>query len=196
MRPVSADGRSDDALVKATLDGDPEAFDKLWQRHETDIEPQTYRSLCKHNCGRPGEHLPDVMQEGKLRTFRYLHQLRGEFKPWAAKICKRTAGEHAEACRRNKVRAVPLGLWADETPAEAPLVNFPQAMEDYLLLKEVRAEAGRVDKPENFSEIFRMRVDEEMEFEEIAAELERSVVAVKAAYYRGLRELKRRLDLG
>jgi DNA-directed RNA polymerase specialized sigma24 family protein len=40
-----------------------------------------------------------------------------------------------------------------------------------------------------------MRVDEARSFEEIAARLNYTVVAVKAAYYRGLRELKRRLNL-
>lgn len=194
MCPSGSAGWSDSELVAAVKKGNQEVFQALWQRHELDISQQTYRRLESVGCASPGTHHPDVMQTGLYNIVRNLSQLNGPFKPWAAAVCKNTASEHAGQCRREKKLVSSLELWTNGTPIEGPLFDFPRNYEAYNLFNQVLVEVQRIPPPA-FGKIFSMRAIEGMGFEAIAARRGGTVLAVKAAYYRGLRELKRRLNL-
>ena len=173
----------DRALVRATLDGDREAFDELVRRHQRHVYQLCYRFAGNH------EDASDLAQDVFIRAFKGLRSFKGQsaFGTWLYRIgvnvCLNRVGSGA-ATRTVALEQVDRIETRIER-ADTALLRDERA-------GEVRAAIARLPRKQRAALI--LRVYHELPHDEIAEILGSSVGAVKANFFHALANLKKLLQ--
>lgn len=180
-------GRSDEELVEACQAGEASAFDVLVARWEDRVRGAAYRFLSSDDEAR------DVAQETFLKAYRGLSGFKREarFSSWLYQIATNLCRDRL---RRRKTRPQ-VSLEAIEESGPVIVETRPGAHER--LVESDLAEAVRRAihaLPEEQREVVILKEYQELTFLEIAQALDVPVSTVKTRLYRGLVQLRQRLE--
>jgi len=180
----------DQDIVRAVLDGDPEAFRTIVDRESAAVLRACYRVLGDMH------EAEDIAQEAFVTAYRSLASWRGEgpFGAWLARIAVRLAVRQAE--RRKAVSWV-RHVGDARTDPIAAVPASPHTQPEHLALRAERASATRralaaLDEP--YREVVAMRFFGERSLEEIATLTGRPLGTVKTHLRRGLLRLRDGLE--
>src|SRR5216110_388683 len=168
---------TDAALIAAWQGGDEQAAAELVRRHA--------RALARFlaSAGAPDADLDDLVQETFIRAFRGVDRFRGQcrFRTWLLTIGGNVLKDaHRRAKRR---RVVPLGddlRSTDGDPHERAVAAEA----------ERRLGEGLQQLPRLQREVFLLRAQQGLEYEEIAAALGTTPGATRVHYHHAVRRLK------
>ncbi len=180
-------GRSDEELVEACQSGEASAFDVLVARWEDRIRGAAYRFLGSD------EEARDVAQEAFLRAYQAIGTFKKEarFSSWLYQIATNLCRDRL---RRRKTRAT-VSLEALEESGPVMVETRPGADERLLERDLARAVRRAVSElPEEQREVVILKEYQELTFLEIAQALDVPVSTVKTRLYRGLGQLRLRLE--
>jgi RNA polymerase sigma-70 factor (ECF subfamily) len=183
MRP------SDDELVEAFQAGDLSAFDLLVERWERKIRGAIYRILGSDEDAR------DLCQEVFLKAFRNLRSFKREarFSSWLYQIALNLCRDRMR--RRKGKKMVRLDDLDAEGGGALPVEDGPSALEQVVALDLSRVMAAAVwALPEEQREVIVLKEYEGLTFLEIAEVLDLPMSTVKTRLYRGLGELREKLE--
>ena len=180
-------GRSDEELVEACQAGESSAFDLLVTRWEDKIRGACYRLLGSE------EEARDAAQEAFLKAYRGLPGFKREarFSSWlyqiAVNLCR-------DRLRRRKGRSL-VSLDALEEVGPVIAGRGPGAhdlVEQLDLCRAVRRAVGALSEEQR--EVLILKEYQGLTFLEIAQALDLPVSTVKTRLYRGLGQLRLRLE--
>lgn len=178
------DALDDLGLVRACLDGQPEAFDLIVRRHQRAV----YR-LCYRFAGN-AEDASDLSQEVFLRAYRAIGTFRGasSLATWLYRI-------GVNLCLNKATGRTPRPEPLDErdvTPERGP-----DAMGQLLAEERARRVRAAIAKlPDRQRATLILRVYQELSHQQIAEVLGSTEGAVKASFFHALRNLRNLLDEG
>jgi RNA polymerase sigma-70 factor, ECF subfamily len=172
---------TDAALIAAWQGGDEQAAAELVRRHA--------RALARFLAGggAPEAELDDLVQEAFIRAFRAIGRFRGQcrFRTWLLTIGGNVLKDAYRRARR--ARVVPL----DEDLRSADGDPHEQAV---ALEAEGRLADALVRLPRLQREVFLLRAQQGLEYEEIAAALETTPGAARVHYHHAVKRLKEQLQ--
>jgi len=180
--------RSDEDLVVAFQGGELSAFDTLLERWERKIRGAVYRIMGSEDEAR------DLCQETFLKAYRSLPSFKREarFSSWLYQIALNLCRDRM---RRKRVRRFVSLDEVDEAPPETGRAFRPSALELVEAQDLSRAIAEAVESlPEEQREVIVLKEYQGLTFLEIADALELPMSTVKTRLYRGLGQLKERLE--
>lgn len=180
-------GRSDEELVEACLAGEASAFDVLVARWEDRIRGAAFRFLASEDEAR------DVAQETFLKAYRGLSGFKREarFSSWLYQIATNLCRDRL---RRRKTRPlVSLDALEDAGPV---IVETRPGAHERLAARDLADAVRRAIHalPEEQREVVILKQYQELTFLEIAQALDVPVSTVKTRLYRGLVQLRLRLE--
>lgn len=179
-------GPSDEELVGAARGGDLSAFDLLVRRWDRKIQGAIYRIVGSEDEAR------DLCQEAFLKAYRALGSFRQEarFSSWLYRIALNLSRDRL---RRRRGRMLVSLEELDE--GEAPPQMGPSAL-DMVEARDVsrRVAAAVATLPEDQREVILLKEYEGLTFLEIAEVLDLPISTVKTRLYRGLEQLRHRLE--
>jgi RNA polymerase sigma-70 factor (ECF subfamily) len=177
---------TDETLIAAFQAGDLSAFDVLVHRWERKIHGAIYRVLGSEDDAR------DLCQEAFLKAYRALPSFKGEarFSSWlyqiAINLCR-------DRMRRRKGRTlVSLDQVENGTTLGAHGPSALDLVEERDLARRVAAAVASL--PEEQREVLVLKEYQGLTFLEIAETLELPISTVKTRLYRGLGQLRARLE--
>lgn len=175
----------DDALSRALVAGDGQAFRLLVER-ET---PRVFRA-CYRILGRVDE-AEDATQETFVLAYRGLGTFRGDGHPaaWLTRIATREAWRRAAERSRQRSMTAQLDEAAEWLPSHEPGPAAATLEADER--EEVRLAVAGL--PEPYREVITLRFFGELSLLEIAAATGRPEGTIKAQVHRGLERLRRAL---
>jgi RNA polymerase sigma-70 factor (ECF subfamily) len=184
---VSSQSEQDDTqLVKASQQGDQDAFASLVQRHQRRVFNLVLRMLQDY------EEASEITQEAFLAAWLGLPSFRGEarFATWLYRIAYHGALKQLE--RRKRERSLRKALEAEQILEE---VNKQKQAEDML---ELRARLAMVreqmeELPTRYRSVLILRNLHEMTYEEMADILTMPIGTIKTHLFRARNLLKERL---
>jgi len=186
---VSSQAEQDDAqLVKASQQGDQDAFALLVQRHQRRVFNMVLRMLQDY------EDAAEVTQEAFLAAWQGLPSFRGEarFPTWLYRIAYHCCLRQLE--RRKRERDLQAVIQAEQI---LDGLNEEKQVEDILELRDrqavVREQIEQL--PTKYRMVLILRQLQEMTYEEMAAVLGMPVGTVKTHLFRARNLLKERLLL-
>lgn len=180
-------GRSDEELIEACRQGEASAFDVLVGRWEDRIRGACWRVLGSDDEAR------DVAQEAFLKAYRGLASFKQEarFSSWlyqiAVNLCR-------DRLRRRKTRAT---VSLEELEASGPvLAEGRPGVQDALIREDLASAVRRAIAalPPEQREVVILKEYQGLTFLEIAQALDVPVSTVKTRLYRGLGQLRLRLE--
>jgi RNA polymerase sigma-70 factor (ECF subfamily) len=180
-------GRSDEELVEACQAGEASAFDVLVARWEDKIRGAAYRFLGSE------EEARDVAQEAFLRAYRALGGFKREarFSSWLYQIATNLCRDRL---RRRRTRAA---VSLEELEETGPVIveTRPGAHERLQQMDLARVVRRAIHAlPEEQREVVILKEYQGLTFLEIAQSLDLPVSTVKTRLYRGLGQLRLRLE--
>ena len=180
-------GRSDEELVEACQAGEASAFDVLVARWEDKIRGAAYRFLGSE------EEARDVAQEAFLKAYRALEGFKGEarFSSWLYQIATNLCRDRL---RRRRTRAA---VSLEELEETGPVIAETRPGAHELLVQNDLARAVRRAVhalSEEQREVVILKEYQGLTFLEIAQSLDVPVSTVKTRLYRGLGQLRLRLE--
>jgi len=180
-------GRSDEELVEACQAGEASAFDVLVARWEDKIRGAAYRFLGSE------EEARDVAQEAFLKAYRALEGFKGEarFSSWLYQIATNLCRDRL---RRRRTRAA---VSLEELEETGPVIAETRPGAHELLVQSDLARAVRRAVhalSEEQREVVILKEYQGLTFLEIAQSLDLPVSTVKTRLYRGLGQLRLRLE--
>lgn len=168
---------SDAALIAAWQSGDERAAAELVGRHA--------RPLARYlsGAGAPDAEVDDLVQETFIRAFRAVDRFRGQcqFRTWLLTIGGNVLKDYGRRASRRKV--MPL----DESVRDASGDPHERAVASEA---EERLAAGVKMLPRLQREVFLLRAQQGMEYEELAAALGTTPGAARVHYHHAVRRLK------
>jgi RNA polymerase sigma-70 factor (ECF subfamily) len=179
--------RPDEELVAAFQGGDYSAFDVLVRRWERKMQGAAFRLLGSEEDAR------DVSQEAFLKAFRALDRFRGQakFSSWLYQIVLNLCRDRA---RRRRGRSwVSWDELSEEGGALPSQDDGWQRLETRDLSRRVASAMAAL--PEDQREVIVLKEYEGLTFPEIAELLDVPLSTVKTRLYRGLTQLRKRLEL-
>ena len=179
--------RTDEELVEACQSGEASAFDVLVARWEDRIRGAAFRFLGSE------EEARDVAQEAFLKAYRALGGFKREarFSSWLYQIATNLCRDRL---RRRKTRAT-VSLEEIEENGPVMVEARPGAHDRLLQMDLARAVRRAVEAlPDEQREVVILKEYQELTFIEIAQTLDVPVSTVKTRLYRGLGQLRRRLE--
>jgi len=183
-----AAGPSDEELVEEFQRGDPYAFDVLVGRWDRKIQGAIYRIMG------PEEDARDLCQETLLKAYRALGTFKKEarFSSWLYQIALNVCRDRL---RRRKARPqVSLDELMDAGEI-APAGRGPSPLELIEARDLSRAVAAAVESlPQEQREVIVLKEYQGLTFLEIAQALDLPISTVKTRLYRGLSQLRQRLE--
>lgn len=180
-------GRSDEELVEACQAGEASAFDFLVARWEDRIRGACYRFLGSE------EEARDVAQEAFLKAYRAIGGFKREarFSSWLYQIATNLCRDRL---RRRRTRAT-VSLEEMEETGGAIAETRPGADERLLQDDLARVVRRAIEAlAEEQREVLILKEYEGLTFLEIAQALDVPVSTVKTRLYRGLGQLRQRLE--
>ena len=171
----------DAALIARWQAGDQAAATELVRRHA--------RAVARFlGAAGAGEDVDDLVQEAFFRAFRYIDRFRGgaAFRTWVMTI----AGNALTDLRRKRGRriAVPLG---DLEVADGTADPHGEAVERDLLARLER-QVGLL--PPMQRDVFLLRAQQGLEYDEIARALDTTPGAARVHYHHAVKRLKREIE--
>jgi len=187
---------SDEELVERSLQGEDEAFARLYERYKQPIMATMTRIM------RDRTEAQDATQEVFLKMYRALPAWdpnRAKFSTWVYRL----AVNHAIDCWRLHRRRAEIFLMESERMADTPshAGAFPgmrdHSFEKRMEQKEKLAEIRRClnDLPSSQRRIFILRLFLGLKLREIAQREGHSLPAVKGSLYRAIRMVQQRLRI-
>jgi RNA polymerase sigma-70 factor (ECF subfamily) len=175
--PVPAPDRSDAQLVAAYRQGDERAAAELVRRHTGPLGRFLY------GAGAPPGEVEDLVQETFIKAFRALDGWRGDatFRSWLYRI---GSNLRKDLYRRERGRQVVSILDTDLADSADP------AAEALASDAEDRLRDGIGTLPRLQREVFLMRAQQGMEYNEIAVALGTTPGAARVHYHHAARRLK------
>jgi RNA polymerase sigma-70 factor (ECF subfamily) len=172
---------TDAALIAAWQGGDEQAAAELVRRHT--------RALARllAGAGAPEADVDDLVQETFIRAFRAVAKFRGQcqFRTWLLTI---GANVLRDAYRRDKrARVVPLAT--ELASADGDPHDQAEAAE-----AETRLQDGLRGLPRLQREVFLLRAQQGLGYEEIAAALGTTPGAARVHYHHAVKRLKERIQ--
>lgn len=175
IHPASA--QTDEELIAAFRGGDERAAAHLVHRHAAGLARYLY------GLGAPSADVDDLTQEAFYRAFRAADGFRGDssFRAWLFRIGANAARDHH---RRNRKRVV-LSLEGQDLVSEADPEGEAEAGEaqDRLLTALERL-------PQKQRDVFLLRAQQGMPYEEIAESLGTTPGAARVHYHHAVKRLK------
>jgi RNA polymerase sigma-70 factor (ECF subfamily) len=172
---------TDAALIAAWQGGDERAAAELVRRHT--------RALARllAGAGAPEAEVDDLVQESFIRAFRALGKFRGQclFRTWLLTI---GANVLRDAYRRAK-RAPVVPLATELASSEGDPHDHAEASEAEAQLQEGLRALPRLQR-----EVFLLRAQQGLEYEEIAAALGTTPGAARVHYHHAVKRLKERMQ--
>src|SRR5262250_3213583 len=190
LRLLRADTASDEALVRAHLDGDETAFSQLVERHQRLVHALVRRYT------RTADESADLVQKYFLRAFaaagRAFPRMRlseeGAFRAWLLRVAVNVAKNHARDGRRWRLEPVDrLDLPALES------VGVTERLEVEQRRRMVRGALDGLTRRQR--EVFALRVDGELPFAEVARTLGITENNAKVHFHHAVRRLRERLGV-
>jgi len=180
-------GRSDEELVEACRSGETSAFDLLVGRWEDKIRGAAWRVLGSE------EEARDVAQEAFLKAYRGLDAFKSEarFSSWLYQIALNLCRDRL---RRRRTRA---SVSLEELEEAGPVLVEPRPGAHELALQNDLARVVRravSALPLEQREVLILKEYEGLTFLEIAQALDVPISTVKTRLYRGLGQLRVRLE--
>ena len=176
-QPATAEHPSDAALIAAWRDGDEQAAAELVARHA--------RALARFlaGAGAPEAELDDLVQETFIRAFRSVDRFRGQcqFRTWLITIGGNVLKDFGRRSARRQV--MPLDEAVRDVRGDPH--EHAEATEAEALIA-----AGLQRLPRMQREVFLLRAQQGLEYEEIAAALATSPGAARVHYHHAVRRLK------
>lgn len=179
---------TDEALVRAHLEGDVAAFGTLVERHQ-----RLVLALVRRYARSP-EEAADLVQQSFLRAFaaaqRVFPRMRlgeeGAFRAWLLRVSVNVAKNHARDGRRWRLESVETaGLPAVEG------LGVMERLEVEQRRRRVRAALGGLTRRQR--EVFALRVDGELPFAEVARVLGITENNAKVHFHHAVRRLREQL---
>ena len=175
--PAPAPAPSDAALIAAWQGGDEQAAAELVRRHA--------RALARFlgGAGAPEADLDDMVQETFIRAFRAVTKFRGQcrFRTWLLTIGGNVLKDAHRRWRRARVVPLVDDLQArDGDPHEDAVAGEAEA----------RLASGLQRLPRLQREVFLLRAQQGLEYEEIAAALGTTPGAARVHYHHAVTRLK------
>ncbi len=180
-------GRSDEELVEACQAGEASAFDVLLARWEDRIRGAAFRFLGSEDEAR------DVAQEAFLKAYRGLSGFKQQarFSSWLYQIATNLCRDRL---RRRKTRPL-VSLEALEEAGPVIAETRAGAHERLIERDLARVVRGAIEAlPLEQREVVILKEYQELTFLEIAQALDVPVSTVKTRLYRGLDQLRLRLE--
>jgi RNA polymerase sigma-70 factor, ECF subfamily len=171
----------DAALIAAWRGGDEQAAAELVRRHARILA----RFLA--GAGAPAGDLDDLVQETFIRAFRAVDRFRGQcqFRTWLLTIGGNVLKDHGRRAMRQRVVPLDEGLRArDGDPHERAEAGETEA----------RLVAGLKNLPRLQREVFLLRAQQGLEYEEIAVALGTTAGAARVHYHHAVKRLKELLQ--
>ena len=173
-------------LIELASGGDPEAFNRLMEKHERRMYAVALR-MCANR-----EDAQDCLQEAMLRVYRSIGNFKGEssFATWLYRITMNACLD--ELRRRKNKQSASLDYLLDEGWAPADESGSPEK-------QAVRAEASRIlhqtirELPEDMRAAVVLRDIQGYSYEEIAQILDINVGTIKSRISRGREKLREKL---
>ena len=172
---------SDAALIAAWQSGDEQAAAELVGRHA--------RALARYlsGAGAPDAEIDDLVQETFIRAFRGVDRFRGQcqFRTWLLTIGGNVLKDYGRRAVRRKVMPLDERVhdWSGD-PHEHAVANEAEA----------RLAAGLKLLPRLQREVFLLRAQQGLEYEEIAAALATTPGAARVHYHHAVRRLKEMVE--
>jgi RNA polymerase sigma-70 factor, ECF subfamily len=180
-------GRSDEELVEACQAGEASAFDILVARWEDKIRGAAYRFLGSE------EEARDVAQEAFLKAYRALGGFKREarFSSWLYQIATNLCRDRL---RRRRTRAA---VSLEELEETGPVIvetrpGAHELLQQRDLARAVRRAVHALSEEQR--EVVILKEYQGLTFLEIAQSLDLPVSTVKTRLYRGLGQLRLRLE--
>jgi RNA polymerase sigma-70 factor, ECF subfamily len=178
----------DEDLVAAFQSGDIAAFDELVQRWDRRIHGVVYRLIGNHDEAR------DLSQEAFLKAYRALGTFKREsrFSSWLYQIAINATRDRL----RRRRRRTDLSLDELENKAEPALRDVRPSALDRIESDDLSRSiaAAMAALPEEQREVVILKEYEGLTFPEIAQTLDLPLSTVKTRLYRGLAQLRTRLE--
>ena len=171
------DAASDAALIAAWRGGDEQAAAELVARHAKALA----RFLL--GAGAPEAELDDLVQEAFIRAFRGVDRFRGQcqFRTWLMTIGSNVLKDFAR--RRGRRQVMPLDESVRDSRGDPH--EHAEATEVEALLAHALTQLPRLQR-----EVFLLRAQQGLEYEEIAAALATTAGAARVHYHHAVRRLK------
>ena len=176
-QPATAEPPRDAALIAAWQSGDEQAAAELVRRHA--------RALARFlaGAGAPESDVDDLVQDTFIRAFRGVDRFRGQcqFRTWLMTIGGNVLKDFGRRMKRRAV--IPL----DETVRDVTGDPHERAEASEA---EARLAAGLQALPRLQREVFLLRAQQGLEYEDIAAALATTPGAARVHYHHAVRRLK------
>ena len=179
--PATAEPPRDAALIAAWRDGDEQAAAELVARHAKALA----RFLA--GAGAPESELDDLVQEAFIRAFRAVDRFRGQcqFRTWLLTIGGNVLKDFGRKSARR--RLIPLDEGVRDARGDPQA--HAEASEAEALLAEGLKQLSRLQR-----EVFLLRAQQGLEYEDIAAALTTTAGAARVHYHHAVRRLKELID--
>src|SRR5688572_5896799 len=176
-QPAKAELPRDAALIAAWRDGDEQAAAELVARHAKALA----RFLV--GAGAPEVELDDLVQETFIRAFRGVGRFRGQcqFRTWLMTIGGNVLKDFGR--KRGRRQIIPLDESVRDERGDPH--EHAEATEAEALLADGLKQLTRLQR-----EVFLLRAQQGLEYEEIAAALATTPGAARVHYHHAVRQLK------
>ena len=185
--------RTDEELVKATLEGDSHAFEEIVERYQ-----RLVFSIVYHYVG-TRDVVEDLAQEVFLKVFRSLEtfDMRGPLKSWVSRITANTCLDELRRNRKQKVYTFTDLSADDESRIEDFFEQFSSkgiltekdVSELFVLLEKLMSQLNDKDKM-----AFVLRELEGLSYADIAQAMKTTEVAVRIRISRSKKKLQKDLE--
>ncbi len=192
---VQGMAKTDEEIVTASLDGDPQAFEELIRRYQ-----RLVFNIVYHYLGRRDE-VEDVAQEVFLKVYRSLptYDVARPLKAWISRIAVNSCLDELRRARKRKAT-----LFSDVVdPEGGGLEQFLDRFQQGTRLSEHEAESlfrrfrGMIERlAEKDKMAFMLRELEGLEYSEIAEAMATTEVAVRIRVSRSKKQLVEWIGLG
>ncbi|RJP51899.1 MAG: sigma-70 family RNA polymerase sigma factor [Anaerolineaceae bacterium] len=171
---------SDETLIRQFKEGRKEAFDTLYRRYL----PSVYKRV---RYVAPESDIEDITQEVFIAALKSLPSFRGDsqFGTWLRTLTNHKVAEFYR--KRNRKQEPPL----------APLSEASGRMEDNdskSLEERVLIQRALQKLPQNYREVILLRFAEDLQFNEIADQMDQNLEATKSLFRRAISALRNHLD--
>ena len=169
----------DEELVQAYRDGDPSAFEALFERHRSRVFHFVLRMI-----GNRAE-AEEVFQDIFLRVHRKLdrYESQGQFSAWLFSVANRMCLDALR--KRKRERWLSFGIKTEDPVANSDPER--ELYEDQIRVKVMR-EVDRLEK--NLKQVFLLRIEGNLMFREIAEVLKIPLNTALAHYHQAVSRLK------
>ena len=189
---------SDSELLSAIQTGDEptqrDAKDKLVKKYGERLKNVIVKYLLRKHCKQPRAHAEGVCSYVWIKAFGGLTTLRdcAKFDRWLLRTGRNEANRHLKVCILNEKRN---GEISDEC-------LLPSAqLTDYYHSRDAAIDVDRMlsyaeSMSPDVGSIFRLRYEQELDFEEIGRRLGKSTDNIRNLHYRALRKIRAKFNHG